>query len=118
MPQLFLRVTFVPPGEAPVWVREKWVGLKLPLAQKSPKPRHHATAGVLSGPRSFSGALRALISGRLSRTEGYMVDAPAALSILELVHPEAATWWRTNTPHLFGPRRRMLFQKGVGDVVE
>jgi hypothetical protein len=118
MPQLFLRITFVPPGEAPAWVREKWVGLKLPLAQMSPDPRYHATGGVLTGPRTFFGALSALLPGRLNHTEGYLVNAPAALSILELAHPEAAAWWRTNTPHLFGRRRRLLFPKGVGDVVE
>ena len=27
------------PGEAPLWVREQWVGLKHPLAQRSPAPR-------------------------------------------------------------------------------
>jgi hypothetical protein len=74
--------------------------------------------GVLSGPRSFSALVVALITGRLSRSEGYLVDAPAAIAILEAAHPEAAAWWKANTPHLLRPRRRLLFQRGVGKVVE
>jgi hypothetical protein len=31
-----VRILTVPPGEAPGWVREKWVGLELPLAQWFP----------------------------------------------------------------------------------
>jgi hypothetical protein len=63
-------------------------------------------------------ALKALLAGKLQRSQGYLVDAPAALHILELAHPEAASWWRKNTPHLFREKRRLLFQKSVGDVVE
>ena len=118
MAQLHLRVDFVPPGEAPPWVREKWVGLTLPLAQASPEPKRTTTMGVLSGPRGFFPLLFALLTGRLSTSEGYLVDAAAALSILEAAHPEAAAWWRANTPYLFRRRRRLLFQKGVGTVVQ
>jgi hypothetical protein len=89
MPRLFLLVTEVPPGEAPAWVREKWVGLKLPLAQRSSRPIRCTTSGVLTGPRSVFAALRALLTGKLARSEGYVVDARAALEILELAHPEA-----------------------------
>jgi hypothetical protein len=28
-----VRIIAVPPGEAPLWVREKWVGLTLPLTR-------------------------------------------------------------------------------------
>ena len=30
----YLLVTATPPGEAPLWVREKWVGIELPLMQR------------------------------------------------------------------------------------
>jgi hypothetical protein len=30
-----VRIIAVPPGEAPLWVREKWVGVELPVARYS-----------------------------------------------------------------------------------
>jgi hypothetical protein len=116
--QLLLRVTFVPPGEAPAWVREKWVGLKLPLAQPSSLSRPRLGAGVLTGPRGFLAVLVGLVSGRYHYTDGYAVDAPGALAVLEAAHPEAAAWWKKNVPQLTRPGRKLLFQKGVGDVVQ
>ena len=50
---LLLHVTSIPPGEAPLWVREKWVGLSLPLAQRKSSPVSVLTSGVLSGPKTF-----------------------------------------------------------------
>ena len=48
-----IRIIAVPPEEAPAWVREKWVGLELPLARWSSSPIAGGTYGVL--PRSFFG---------------------------------------------------------------
>src|SRR5512140_2697360 len=45
-----VRIVGVPPGDAPAWVRQEWVGLELPLAQSSAEAIHARTAGVLSGP--------------------------------------------------------------------
>jgi len=118
MPRHFLLVTEVPPGEAPQWVREKWVGLKLPLAQRSSRPIRRMTAGVITGPRTVFAALRALLTGNWSRSEGYWVDARAALAVLESAHPDAASWWRIHTPHMFRGKRRFMFQAGVGRIVE
>src|SRR5712664_1703512 len=39
-----IRIFAVPPGEAPAWVREKWVGLELPLAQWLPTSTSSLTA--------------------------------------------------------------------------
>ena len=68
------------------------VGLKLPLAQRSDLQIRRLAVGVVTGPRSTWQALRALLSGKLGRSEGYFVDAPAALHILESANPEAAMW--------------------------
>jgi hypothetical protein len=116
--QLHLYVTFVPPGEAPAWVREKWVGLKLPLRQRSSQPGRYRGAGVLTSPRGLVAMIKALLGGRIPYHEGYLVDALKAVEILEEVHPEAAAWWRKNTPHLMRPNRRLLFQAGVGHVAK
>jgi hypothetical protein len=48
----YIRIVRIPPGEAPFWVREKWVGLELPLADGDRGPRGAYTSGVLSGPRN------------------------------------------------------------------
>jgi hypothetical protein len=116
--QLQLYVTSVPPGEAPLWVREKWVGLTLPLAQPCADPRRGLVAGVLTGPRGILAQLLALFTGRFRVSEGYFVDASAALRALESAHPEAAAWWKEHRPDLWRPGRRFLFQKDVGHVVQ
>ena len=118
MTELHLQVTSVPPGEAPLWVREKWVGLRLPLAQASIDPTKKLTAGVLSGPRNVFAALFAFCRGRLNVTEGYLVDAPASFDALEAAQPEAAAWWKEHRPDLFRPGRKLMFHKEVGAVVE
>src|SRR2546430_13393547 len=67
MPASHQRITSVPPGEAPLWVREKWVGLSLPLAQRKAQARSLFTSGVLSGPRGFFASIGALLAGKLQR---------------------------------------------------
>jgi hypothetical protein len=96
-PSLYFLVTSVPPGEAPAWVREKWVGLRLPLRQQSKSPGTFPGAGVLTGPRGVLSSLAAWLSGSLVRQEGYLIDTLAAMEVLEGVHPKAAAWWREKT---------------------
>jgi hypothetical protein len=76
------------------------------------------TLGVLSDPASVFSLLVARLTGRFKRSEGYLVDARAALAILESAHPEAAAWWKAHAPHFLRPRRIFLFHKSVGSVVE
>jgi len=104
-----IRIVAVPAGEAPQWVREKWVGIELPLALRQAHNVH--TFGVLSGPRSFLAALWRLLTGRSTRRRGYAVEVAAAMAALERVHPDAAAWWRTNAPHLFTRKRYFLFRE-------
>lgn len=113
---LLLHITSVPPGEAPEWVRSKWVGLSLPLAQKDASARKFQTAGILSGPRNLLSCLFAWITGKFVGEVGYLVESREAILILESAHPEAGAWWRANTPHLLHPRRYFIFQQGVGHV--
>jgi hypothetical protein len=112
-----VRIIAVPPGEAPLWVREKWVGLELPLAQKSHAALSRPTDGVLSGPKSALAGLVGFLLGRYSRTSGFVVPVLGALQVLEVASPEAANWWRTNTPHLCKPSRRFMFRSHVCEVV-
>jgi hypothetical protein len=111
-----IRIIAVPPGEAPLWVREKWVGLELPLSQKSQAALSRQTAGVLSGPKNFLSALAGYFFGRYASTSGFLVPVLGALQVLEAASPEAAAWWRTNTPHLCKPSRRFMFHAHVCEV--
>lgn len=70
-----IRITSVPPGEAPLWVREKWLGLELPIYGLA-LPRIYNTVGVVTGPSSRLGYLFAVLRRR-SKTSGYLVDGEA-----------------------------------------
>jgi hypothetical protein len=112
-----VRIIAVPLGEAPLWVREKWVGLELPLAQKSATAQSCSSAGVLSGPKGFLSALAGYFTRRYEQESGFIVSAIPALHVLESASPEAAKWWYSNTPHLCKPWRKFLFHTNVCEVI-
>ena len=112
----FLTVTSAPDGEAPVWVRQKWVGLRLPLWTQSQTPSVFRGVGVLTGPRTMLLAIFSRLTGRARKVEGYLVDVLEAVAVLEEAHPDAAAWWKANAPHLVRPNRRFIFQKEAGHV--
>ena len=112
-----VRIIATPPGEAPLWVREKWVGLELPLAQRSTNAIAKPTAGVLSGPKTFFASLAGRLTGRYHRETGFVVPVADALKALEVRSPEAAAWWRTNAPHLCKRWRCFMFQAQVCEVI-
>ena len=114
----YIRIVNTPPGEAPLWVREKWVGLELPLVHGDRGVRETYTSGVLTGPRNqFIAAWRRLL-GRLPRKSGYAVDAQEAFAILERTSPAAAAWWRANVPRLNARGRKLLFSDAACELVD
>ena len=104
-------IVSTPPGEAPDHVRAAWVGTILPTAL--PGPCVARTIGVLSRPKSGLGRVFARWFGRVNRHQGFVVEASRAISILEERAPEAAAWWRQNTPHLAQPGQHFLFHSEV-----
>lgn len=111
-----LKITSVPPGEAPDWVRQHWVGLALPLPDGREAPVTLPTFGVLSTPKTRIGQCLARFFGRARTETGYLVEALAAIDLLAQSSREAADWWRTHTPELARPGQYLLFQVGVGHV--
>jgi hypothetical protein len=103
-----IRITSVPPGEAPLWVREKWVGLELPTYGPA-LPRIYNTVGVVTGPSSRLGCLFAVLRRRSKKTSGHLVNGEAALIALAEVSPEAAAWWRDNAPNFLRADRCLVF---------
>jgi hypothetical protein len=114
----YIHIVSIPPGEAPLWVREKWVGLALPLAGGDRGSRETFTSGVLTGPRNRLIAIWWRLLGRLPRKSGYAVDVGEALGILDRTAPDAASWWRANVPRLLAPRRKFLFQPSACEMVD
>ena len=112
-----LKVTSVPPGEAPVWVREQWVGLSLPLALQCTHPHAYRTSGVLSRPTSRIGELFARFLGKSRYESGYAVESILAIQVLALSSPEAADWWRSNAAYLLQPGQYLVFHEDTGHVV-
>jgi hypothetical protein len=97
-----------PIGEAPDWVREAWIGLRLPIGHPAHAVRVRGV-GVLSVPRSRLGWWWAAITGRAQTIEGYLVPSAEAIALLADHRPEAAAWWRSNTPWFSCPGQQFLF---------
>jgi hypothetical protein len=114
----FLTITSVPAGDAPLWVREHWVGPSLPLARRTAVPRSVLTSGVLSAPKNLIAWIGMLLSGKFVRKRGFMVEANAAVAVLARAHPDAASWWRENAPDFFEGKRYFVFQESSGQVVD
>ena len=101
-----IRIVSTPPGDAPLWVREKWVGLTLPIVGS----KRVRTLGVsVSVQPTVLHYLWAIVRGRSEVVTGYMVRASQAVDILAASSPQAAEWWRQNTPKLLRPRGLLLF---------
>jgi hypothetical protein len=112
----WIRIIATPPGEAPLWVREQWVGLELPLIE--PEPRSFHSFGVISRPKSYVYQLWAIYRGRSQRIVGFAVPARVAVDILESASEAAAAWWKENLPHLLRPRQALIFPAIVCEAVE
>jgi len=116
--QAVVEIRSVPHGEAPLWVREGWVGLKLPTVLQDDALVSAHTFGVLSAPRGRIRQLWALFRGRSKRESGYPAPVMPALFALEASCPEAAEWWRQHAPHLLHPKACFLFEASCGRVCE
>ena len=115
-----IKIISAPFGEAPLHIREAWIGLVLPLAVPSVRSVW-IVGGVLTGPRTALGHWLQLLLGRGSRHAGYVVNVVAAVALLDRANPSAAAWWRENTPDLLAENRNFVFNaeacEETGDVV-
>lgn len=111
-----VRIVQPPFGEAPSWVREAWVGLELPFIYP---PRAYLTAGgVVTGPKTFLGQLWEALRGKANRVVGYPVYSAEAIALLAIANPDAANWWRVNTPRFLNPRQIFLFDEPACILVQ
>jgi hypothetical protein len=110
-----VRITRTPAGEAPLWVRQAWVGLELPAA--GTRPSSYFTAGVTAKPRPWFVRLSESLQGKRRRNRGYAVPAAAAIDILAGADPRAARWWREQTPHVLRSGQYLLFEESACEPV-
>jgi hypothetical protein len=97
-----VRVTGVPPGEAPAWVRQAWVGVELPTVRR--EPRAVPAFQVLSRSHADAGS-------------GYEVSGSAAVAAVAVANPDAADWWRANVPEVLAPGYLLIFPADVCERV-
>lgn len=91
-----VRIMKIPAGEAPLWVREAWVGLVLP-------------ADPIAGPADTRGVISGKSAGR---PWGVSVPQAPALTILRRTHPRAASWWKSKGY----PQRNGYFNFDIDEV--
>ena len=109
-----VRIIAVPPGDAPLEVRQAWVGLVLPLPTGiGGLPLRVPVFGVLSAPRSTLGRLWAILTGGTRMVEGYVLDPQECVDILEDHDRKAAMWWREHAPHMLKKGKRFVFPAEV-----
>src|SRR5436190_21000433 len=108
----YIRIIACPPGEAPLAVREAWIGLELPLSSNplvGPGRRSFFTGGVISGPRGWWQPLVQLVRGQLARQSGYAVNALEAVNTLRTKNEAAGHWRRPCCRHLLNGMRSLAF---------
>lgn len=113
-----IRIIAPPPGEAPLEIRQAWVGMLLPVPPgRAGRPRSWRVFGVLTGPRNWWKELIRILKGESRNEPGYAVNAREAVTLLEAKDPAAAAWWRSNTPHVMTGSRYFVFAAEVCEEV-
>lgn len=96
-----IRIIATPPGQAPKWVREEWVGLEVNVEENAPEPGEGIQLGVKAGKPENLG--------------GYPVRTSDAISALRKKSPQAAEWWEINLPLGFIPR--FVFDREACEII-
>jgi hypothetical protein len=100
----WVRIVDVPRGEAPLEIREAWVGALLPLRSWETQP------GTVK-----SGSM--LTPGGPVLDDGYAVAGRAAIQALGRSSPAAAAWWRANASQVLESGYRFVFPVEVCERV-
>lgn len=64
----------------------------------------------MSGPNHWLSQIWAVLRGNAIKVTGYSVNAKVAVDHLADYHPEAAAWWREQTPKLLDGKRYFVFE--------
>lgn len=94
-----IKIIAIPPGQAPLEIREAWVGLILPIAEN--KSSDTIQMGALGGKPENLG--------------GYDVETKVAIKELKKKSPKAAKWWESNINPEWAPR--LTFKREVCELI-
>ena len=104
----WIRINSTPFGEAPLWVRQSWIGIDLPLA--GPTLVDAPIYGVLSSQSWWNRLWFRLGFLPKQRISGYLVEMATAVDLLRKHAPEAAAWWLQHVPEVaWRDGRRFIF---------
>ncbi|OYU39498.1 MAG: hypothetical protein CFE33_08955 [Pseudorhodobacter sp. PARRP1] len=109
-----IKIIATPSGEAPLWVRQAWIGLELPLQ----RPGLHDVQGL--GVFAARSALRRL-GYRLGllrpvAMKGYIVNSSIAISLLLEHNESAAIWWKTHLPQYLDIGQNFVFDAPACEI--
>jgi hypothetical protein len=96
-----IKIINTPPGQAPEWVRDEWVGLVLPLEENAPAEDEGIQMGTAGG--------------KPENEDGYSVLTQDAIGVLSEKSLDAVCWWEDNLPLAFIPR--FVFRKEVCELL-
>ena len=96
-----IKIVAAPQGPNPLWVREAWIGLFLPVLEGNNQPQHYFVLPEKVGYRAtgwkeYFLSLWFRVTGQMGVTEGYPVPSARAIEILAIPRPDAALWWKEN----------------------
>lgn len=106
-----VRITSIPPGEAPLWVREKWIGIVLEGEQYLSSPC------IIAGDMGPVGVLtHDYVAGDRDFREAFMTSSAYAIETLRLQEEDAAKWWDENFDKILIPT--FIFPRECFVVIE
>ena len=115
-----IRIGSTPRGEAPLAIRQAWIGLTLPLLETAPSAPETMFVEIgFRNPAGLLGTLKQRLGFKPPTAiwQAYTVQAASALRLLENHSPEAARWWRQNTPWLYQPAQVLAFDADCCELV-
>ncbi|MDZ5450911.1 hypothetical protein [Labrys sp. ZIDIC5] len=115
-----IRIGSTPQGAAPIAIRQAWIGLTLPLQETAPSsPQTMIVETEFRDPANRLDALKLRLGFKRPTAiwQAYTVQAAGALRLLESHSPDAARWWRQNTPWLYQPAQVLAFDADCCELV-
>ena len=116
-----IEIVSTPVGDAPLKVRQAWIGLILPLPFPSPDgPVSTPAISVFAISTGWQSWLRWLFRRPYPEVDftGYFVPSAEAIRILGEASPHAAHWWRRNMPSLLRADGSLVFDAGCCRLVD
>ena len=116
-----IEIVSTPLGDAPLKVRQAWIGLILPVLPSNPDAPVNAPAvSVLALSTGWQSWLRWLFRRPYPELDftGYFVPSAEAIAILGEASPHAAQWWRRNMPALLQVNASLVFDAGCCRLVD